>query len=223
MNYRFRGALIDFFATGDADAERFDEVLGLLRMDYPDAANDVMFNLIGSHDTERFLTLCGDDLRKMKLAVLFQMTYPGSPCIYYGDEIGLTGRKDPDCRKTFKWDPKRQNRELFEWYGRLVALRNSHPSLRYGDYLTLLTDRNRKLYGFARDNGTELAVVVINNDVSKQAVEIDTSRLKAFGQRNVAEARLFRDALTGKTFKTEKTRLTIPAVDPKSGLVLFLE
>jgi len=223
MNYRFRRAVIDFFATGEADPERFDEILGILRMDYPDAANDVMFNLIGSHDTERFLTLCGDDVRKMKLAVLFQMTYPGSPCVYYGDEIGLTGGKDPDCRKTFRWDKRKQNRELLGSYERLVALRNNHPSLRYGDYLTLLADRNRSLYAFARDNGSELAVIVINNDVSKQPVEIDMSKLKIFGQRNVPEASLFRDALTGKAFKVKKARLAVPALEPKSGLVLFIE
>lgn len=223
MNYRFRTALIDFFATAETDPERFDEVLGILRMDYPDAANGVMLNLIGSHDTERFLTLCGGDARKMKLAVLFQMTYPGSPCIYYGDEIGLTGEKDPGCRKTFKWDPQKQNRKLLETYRKLVALRDNHPSLRYGDYLTLLADRNRKLYAFARDNGTELAVVVINNDVSKQPVEIDLSKLKAFEPADAPGSRLLRDALTDRSFRIEKAKLTVPALEPKSGLVLFLE
>jgi len=223
MNYRFRTALIDFFATGRTDPERFDEVLGVLRMDYPDAANDVMLNLIGSHDTERFLTLCGGDVKKMKLAILFQMTYPGSPCIYYGDEIGLTGGKDPDCRKTFKWDPAEQNKELLESYRKLVALRDSHPSLKYGDFFTLLADRNRNLFGFARDSGTELAVIVVNNDLSKQPVQIDLNKLKTLGQRPIAAGKLFKDALSGKAFKSEKGRLTVPVMEPKSGLVMFLQ
>ncbi len=223
MNYRFRRAMIDFFATGEADPVRLDETLGRIRVDYPDAANNVMLNLIGSHDTERFLTLCGDDLKKMKLTALFQMTYPGAPCIYYGDEIGLTGLKDPDCRKTFKWDPARQNAELRDFYFKVVGLRNNHSCLQRGDYLTLLADTNRKTFAFARDDDQELAIVIFNNDASKQPAEIDLALLAARGQREVAEGSVLRDALTGTAYTAGKGKLSIPVMESKSALVLFAE
>jgi len=223
MNYRFRRAMIDFFATGEAGPERLDETLGRIRVDYPDAANDVMLNLIGSHDTERFLTLCGDDLKKMKLTALFQMTYPGAPCIYYGDEIGLKGLKDPDCRKTFKWDPAEQNAELRDFYFKAVGLRNSHSSLQRGDYVTLLADANRRTFAFAREDGEELAIIVMNNDASKQPAEIDLSLLAARGLREVPDGSVLRDALTDAAYTAGKGKLTIPAMEPKSALVLFAE
>jgi glycosidase len=223
MNYRFRGAVIDFFASEAIGPERFDEILGQTRVDYCDSVNEVMFNLLGSHDTERFLTLCGGDVEKLKLAVLFQMTYPGAPCIYYGDEIGLTGGKDPGCRKTFKWDSEKQDEELLEYYRMLVALRNGHPSLRYGEFFTLLSDRNRNVYAFARDTEGELAVVAINNDVAKQPAEIDVSKLKFMEGRSIPDGKVFRDFFSGTGFTLKKGKLTIPAIRPKEGLVLFLE
>ncbi|MBN1504413.1 MAG: alpha amylase N-terminal ig-like domain-containing protein, partial [Candidatus Eisenbacteria bacterium] len=221
MNYRFRRAMMDFFAAGEANPVRLDETLGRIRIDYPDAANRVMLNLIGSHDTERFLTLCGDDVRKLKLAALFQMTYPGAPCIYYGDEIGLTGLKDPGCRKTFRWDPAQQNAELRDFYFKVVALRNNHSSLRRGDYVTLLADASRNTLAFARDDREELAVIVINNDLSKQPAEMDLSQLATLAQREVPDGTVLRDGLTGARYTVTKGRLTIPVMEPKSGLVLF--
>lgn len=223
MNYRFRSALINFFATSEFDPVRFDEALGRTRVDYPDAANSVMLNLIGSHDTERFLTLCGEDVRKLKLAVLFQMTYPGAPCVYYGDEIGLTGRKDPDCRKTFKWDHAMQNGGLLEYYAALVGLRNSHQCLQRGDFVTLLSDRNRSTYAFARIAEDGLAIVVINNDVSKQPAEVRVSELETLALTKVADGRVFRDALTGDTYTVDKGKLSLPAMEPKSGAVLLAQ
>ncbi|UCF78446.1 MAG: alpha amylase N-terminal ig-like domain-containing protein [Candidatus Eiseniibacteriota bacterium] len=223
MNYRFRGALIDFFASEAMDPERFDETLGHTRVDYCDSVNEVMFNLLGSHDTERFLTLCGGDTAKLKLAVLFQMTYPGAPCIYYGDEIGLKGGKDPDCRRTFKWDAERQDAELLEYYRGLVTLRNNHPGLRYGDFFTLLCDRNRNVYAFARECEGELAVVAINNDRSKQPAEIDVSQMLFMHGNGVPDGKTFRDHFSGKTFTLENGKLTIPVMQAKSGLVLLAE
>jgi hypothetical protein len=82
MNYRFRGAALDFFAHGTMDAATFARQLETVRNDYPPQATAVMFNLLGSHDTARVLTEAGGDVRKVALATVFQMTYPGSPSIY---------------------------------------------------------------------------------------------------------------------------------------------
>jgi cyclomaltodextrinase len=76
---------------------------------YEPAVSQLQLNLLDSHDTPRFLSLAGGDRSALRLATLIQMTLPGAPCIYYGDEIGLEGREDPDCRRSYPWDPARQD------------------------------------------------------------------------------------------------------------------
>ena len=106
MNYRFRDAALEFFVQGRLSPTQFDSMLARHREDYPAQVNYALQNLLGSHDTERFLTLCKGDTARMKLAVLFQMTYLGAPMVYYGDEIGMEGGRDPDCRRTMAWEDR---------------------------------------------------------------------------------------------------------------------
>jgi len=95
MNYRFKFALTDFIAKGTSSASTFNNLLVAIQEDYPATAWYALMNLIDSHDTARFLNDAGGDKSKLKLAALFQMTYPGAPTIYYGDEVGVTGGNDP--------------------------------------------------------------------------------------------------------------------------------
>ncbi|WP_432759194.1 alpha-amylase family glycosyl hydrolase [Escherichia coli] len=67
-----------------------------------------MFNQLDSHDTARFKTLLGRDIARLPLAVVWLFTWPGVPCIYYGDEVGLDGKNDPFCRKPFPWQVNNQ-------------------------------------------------------------------------------------------------------------------
>ncbi len=71
-----------------------------------------MLNVISTHDTPRFRSMAGGDAASLRLGWLVLMTMPGAPCIYYGDEIGLAGEMDPDCRAAFPWDESRWDREL---------------------------------------------------------------------------------------------------------------
>src|SRR4029078_12092089 len=96
------------------DGPGFAAALADLLSAYPPETTAAQLNLLGSHDTPRVLSLLGGDIEAMELAVLLQGTLPGAPCIYYGDEVGLTGGKDPESRKAFPWDPAR-------WGARLVA------------------------------------------------------------------------------------------------------
>lgn len=68
-----------------------------------------MFNQLDSHDTARFKTLLGKDAARLPLAVVWLFTWPGVPCIYYGDEVGVDGANDPMCRKPFPWDERKQD------------------------------------------------------------------------------------------------------------------
>jgi glycosidase len=168
MNYRWRAAALDFFVFDRLPPTQFDARLTKLRDDYPPAATAVMFNLLGSHDTERLRTLCRGDRARETQAALFQMTYPGTPCVYYGDEIGMEGGHDPDDRRAMEWDEAKWDRPMLATYQRLIALRRRSPVLRRGDYRTVLADDRRGLFGFTRALGPDRALVLFNRSAIRR-------------------------------------------------------
>ncbi|KFN08745.1 MULTISPECIES: alpha-glycosidase [Paenibacillus] len=133
MNYPFADKVLEFF-NGGMDGCAFSDEMGALIMRYPQQTNEVVFNMLCSHDTPRLLTRVGGDKRKLKLCVVFLFTYIGTPCVFYGDEIGLTGEGDPDCRKCMEWDRSKQDRELYDFYKLMIALRKKHIALRQGRF-----------------------------------------------------------------------------------------
>jgi glycosidase len=140
MNYKFfRDPVLEFFAKGEMTAAEFDRALAPGRLIYAQEGVLAQMNLLDSHDTERFLTTAGGDIRRIKLAMLFAMTYIGAPTIYYGDEIAMTGRHDPDCRRPFLWnyteDPERV--DLHDYVRALISLRKEHPALVHGSFEAL--------------------------------------------------------------------------------------
>ena len=120
----------------------------------------VQLNLLGSHDTPRLRTLCGGDLDSVRLATLLQMTLPGAPCIYYGDEIGMSGSMDPLCRRAFPDDPSEWEREPYQWVTDLTALRHSSRAFRDAE-LKLLGTRGPVL-AYLRRQGDDAFAVVAN-------------------------------------------------------------
>ncbi|HEY6190842.1 MAG TPA: glycoside hydrolase family 13 protein [Bacteroidota bacterium] len=208
MNYRFRGGCVGFIALGNQTATQFDSTLTAQRNAYPGRVDYVLQNLIGSHDTERFMTLSGGDAEKVKLAVLAQMTYVGAPMIYYGDEIGMQGGKDPDCRHTMEWDSTKWNLDLWTWYQKLVKIRNDHRLFRRGSYKTVLADDAGKLIGYAREDGSERALVFLNNGSRDAKAPLTGVRLPPDGWRNL---------LTGTRIPPADS-VVVPA---RSGVILF--
>jgi cyclomaltodextrinase len=150
MNYVFRDAVLDFFARKTCKASDFMGRLESTRADYPDAASMVLLNLLGSHDTERVYTAFRGNKNLMVPAIVFQMTYPGAPIVYYGDEIGMRGSKDPGCRGTMVWDESKQDRELLQLYKGLIRLRKSSIALRRGNMRWLLVDDPTRSFAFSR-------------------------------------------------------------------------
>lgn len=165
MNYPFKGAMVDFFATRKINELQFDNVLTMNRTVYMDSVTRQMWNLIGSHDTSRFLTECSEDLIRMKLAIAFQFCYIGVPYIYYGDEVGLTGGNDPLCRRCMVWEKEKQNIELLQLYKKLIAIRHENKALIYGEYKNLYLKDNVMI--FERTLEGERIVVAINNNDKK--------------------------------------------------------
>jgi neopullulanase len=113
---------------GPGFATRLVELLGV----YDPDVVAVQLNLIGSHDAPRALTVLGEDIGALRMATLLQCTLPGAPSIYYGDEIGLRGGNDPDCRRAFPWDEARWDVGLRTFVRSVLRLRASEPALRHG-------------------------------------------------------------------------------------------
>lgn len=137
MNYPFYRAVMDFVARGSISASRFLDQLGSLRGNTPAGAFPLLWNIIGSHDTPRLLHNCGGNKDKHKLAAALQLLMPGMPMIYYGDEVGLDGAGDPDCRRGMLWDEKRQDREMLLWYKSLIRVRKENPAITQGETLRM--------------------------------------------------------------------------------------
>lgn len=174
MNYSVQYACIDFFAKGTIRAETFAHRLAKVQMNHTQSVNRAMFNLLGSHDTERFLTMCNGDTKRLALAVAFQMMYEGAPMIYYGDEVGMIGKSDPDCRRGMIWDEERQDHEIFQWYKDLIALRKKHPVLRMGDCRTAVADSASNVFGFIRFNKQDQVLVLLNNSAYTRTINLET-------------------------------------------------
>jgi cyclomaltodextrinase len=189
MNYLLTGALMGWligdrlpsyiFRIGDyhkylkpINAEGFaDRIDYLLNLYHPEI-NFAQLNLLDSHDTPRFITTAGYDFSALKLAWLFIFTYVGAPCIYYGDEIGLSGGPDPECRSSFNWNKNTWNFELYDYAHNLVLLRKLHSALRRGSYQRLYSRDN--VFAFSRSLPEETIIVAINAGNSSARVNIPT-------------------------------------------------
>ncbi len=177
MNYLFTKAAIGFFIGEEIEEELIKGVgyYPIVALDapgmaakietllalYPPEVTKVQLNLLGSHDTARFLSVAGGDTSALKLATLFQMTYPGAPCIYYGDEIGMMGGKDPHSRAAFPWQARGEwNEELLLFFKLATALRHAHSALRHGNLTVLHAEGNTLAY--QRRDERERLIVAFN-------------------------------------------------------------
>ncbi|MGP4073717.1 alpha-amylase family glycosyl hydrolase [Piscibacillus sp. B03] len=226
MNYRFRGAVIDFLRNGKEE-EAMDQLMAV-QEDYPDEAFYNLMNLMGSHDTVRAVYVLGngsdtyeraeDDpnydhelgLKRLKLAAIFQYGYAGAPTVYYGDEAGVTGSKDPDDRRTYPWGS--ENDDLIKHYQELGDVRESNKALFTKGSLTHLYAKN-DVVAYGRQHAKKYGVVVMNRSNEEKVVTIDTSEFALNGVQ-------FKDELNQKytaTTKDGKLEVTLP---PMSGRML---
>jgi len=160
MNYLFRDAMADYFAGERIDAAQLATRLHHMLMKYPDEVNHRMYNCLGSHDTARFLTEAGGETWRLRLAIAFQMLFPGSPAIYYGDELGMQGENDPGCRGGMAWE--QADTTLLAWTRDLIALRKSSAAVRAGVYKTLYAGPMRNVFAFERRLGGERVIAAFN-------------------------------------------------------------
>lgn len=171
MNYILRDLTLEYFARRTMDTSTLvDGLLNMLSL-YASQVTAVTHNLISSHDTERFLTLCDGDVARLKLAMLLQLTLPGAPGIFYGDEIGLEGGHEPECRQAFPWDrPESWRRDVLDLVKTMAAVRRSHPALRYGDFF--LVWQGMDAFAFLRAYEGQRVLVVINRGAALERLEL---------------------------------------------------
>jgi 4-alpha-glucanotransferase len=186
-NYPLREIWLDFF-LGKVDAAGCHRRIMSLYENYPRENFYAAMNLISSHDRMRVLTVLGEApvedslteaerekfclppekrnlaLRRLKLLSLMQMTFPGVPCIYYGDEAGMEGYSDPYNRGTYPWG--REDRELLDWYKRVVKLRREYQVLSEGEFQSFY--QGEDIYGFRRTGSAEEIIVLVNRHTAQE-------------------------------------------------------
>ena len=201
MGYPFQNALIGFL-SGLFPAERLHHLLEQLRENYPQASYFSSYNLISGHDIPRAITALagvpdpgsreaqastilspeqrerGEQL--LRLAVLFQMTWPGCPVIYYGDETAMEGYRDPFNRRTFPWG--QENKSMQRWFARLGVLRQSHAVLRTGRLQILAASGDVIVFQRSLNNGCDvfgqavsghgIALIAINRSAEPRDISI---------------------------------------------------
>ncbi len=200
MNYPMRLALIDA-VSGKIDAAEFDDRLMNIKENYPAPAYYSLLNMVTSHDVERIMTIMGDapsrhDVSKdyqaqfkldgyalelarerATLVLGLQMTLPGVPCIFYGDEIGMQGYGDPFCRQTFPWDKIDEidpDGRVRERYKNMISLRNKSKAFSVGEFECV--HKIGHVYGFIRYYNDEKYVVVVNMGTTEEYARIDVAR-----------------------------------------------
>lgn len=158
MNYDFRKHCRDFFATGELTARQFHSRVIQMLYRYPTGITQGQLNLLDSHDVSRFLTECGGDVRRLNLAEVFLFTAPGVPCLFYGDELGISGKEEFAFRQAMAWDaPPRDHRCLIR---KLTTLRKEEAVIS-GGYRPLVAGENG-LYAYTRQNDDTAVTVAVN-------------------------------------------------------------
>ena len=191
MNYPFYRAVLDFAVEGVSTASEFLGALGFQRGNTHLAAYPLLWNLMGSHDTPRLLHLCGENRKRHHLAAAIQLLSPGMPMIYYGDEVGMTGAKDPDCRRGMLWDEQKQDAPTLNHYRKLLHLRRTIPALTEGRLIRQDAWDDQALVRITRQKDGCQATVIFH------AAEGAVSLPELAGQRDLLTGRIFDGTVEG--------------------------
>jgi 4-alpha-glucanotransferase len=230
MNYPFRASFLRFI-LGQSDASSVHQDIMSLYENYPRDNFYAAMNLIGSHDTIRILTLLGDAppeqnltkteqrtfrlfpaarelaVQRLKLFSLVQMTFPGVPCIYYGDEAGLEGYADPFNRGTYPWG--KEDKETLDWYRRILRLHAEYEVLQTGDFKSFYFEPD--VYGFTRAGDGEAITILINRHSAETKLVNLTTKLPTISWAI--------NLINGERL-TPETLIALP-INPLSGRALF--
>lgn len=189
MGYQFRDAVLKFIASRTMKPSEYFRQLMRVHESYAPGVSRNLMILLGSHDTPRILTLCGGDRNLAKIAATLQLTWIGAPSIYYGDEIGMAGDRDPDNRRGMRWPDATDQNDMLKHYRTLISARNGSKALQSGDAKLILADDAKGVLAYSRSLGDEFAFTVINRSDQIQTVNLKVPKgrwANCFGGRPVS-------------------------------------
>ncbi|WP_088825930.1 glycoside hydrolase family 13 protein [Listeria goaensis] len=174
MNYPFTQTIIENFIENKISPEKMVASINEQYMRYPKQVSEVMFNMLDSHDTARILTRADGNKDKVKQALAFMFAHTGSPCIYYGTEIGMDGANDPLCRKCMVWEEAQQDLEMLAFTKRLIAIRKEYQALiSRGELIWDISRVQEGLVIFKRELDGEALTFIFNQAKEEKAVRVE--------------------------------------------------
>lgn len=199
-NYPLRQGILEY--VKNKDSALLYQTMNKIMETYPSQTVNCLMNIIGTHDTERILTLLGSTslpsskdqmaqsfltdleleygIRLLKIASLLQFTLPGIPCVYYGDEVGLEGWIDPFNRRPYPWG--NENREILGHYKFLAALRKGNALFKEGRYKCLIHDR--EVFVFERYGDKNKIIIGVNMSSRDVSFRFNENMLN-YSNRNI--------------------------------------
>lgn len=184
MNYVYTEKIEDFFIKKELSSSELVEGLNQQLMLYPKQVNEVQFNILDSHDTPRILSKAKNNKKLVQSILAFMFGQQGTPCIYYGTEIGLDGFNDPDCRKCMIWDEKRQDQEMLSFMKKLIAFRKKYqPFMSFGDLKWLVYPEKNEFIGFSYTLNDEKLTFYFNESEKTTRIKDQKGMPAVFSKR----------------------------------------
>lgn len=226
-NYSFKNYFLDFFRN-NIDSYKLKKLFERMKENYPRENFYALVNILGTHDVERILTELSKISKEksidlFKLIITMQMTFFGVPLIYYGDETGVLGGKDPDNRRTFPWG--NENKDITDFYKKMTKLRNENPFLATGEFKQIAI--NSDVYGIIRypHNGlsndkkeNKVAIILINRNHEKEyTINLDIEKYLNDSYRDLQELNSYLD---NKKVEINNKKLSF-VISPLSTKVLL--
>jgi len=169
MNYAYTDSISKYFIKDSISIDKMVSDINNQLMLYRDQVDQVQFNVLDSHDTARLLTEVKEDKDLMKQVLAFTYIQPGIPCIYYGDEYGMDGGNDPECRKCMVWDKSDQDLNLYEFFKKLVSFRkDNHEILSEGDMVWSKVEDNGLLILSRKLGDSEIKIILNSGKTTKK-------------------------------------------------------
>lgn len=194
MNYAYTETIENFFVEQSISATKMISGLNEQLMLYRQQTNEVMFNMLDSHDTARLLTIAEEDKAVAQMTLAFTFLQHGSPCIYYGTEVGMTGENDPDCRKPMIWEKELQDQEFLAFTKELIQLRKQYQEvLSSGTLEFIQADDEKEFIGFKRENDKQVLTAYFNRGNQLQSYPKKAEQI-------LAMSRLSEDQIQEKGF-----------------------
>ncbi len=196
MNYPFCFAMENLVAKESITVSQFLGQMGYLEGNLHNKMYPLLWNLIDSHDFSRFMYRCEENVDRFKLGVGLQLLWPGMPFIYYGDEYGMTGGADPDCRRGMVWDEAYQNRDIYAWYRKLIQIRKENLVLTEGRMVDVFTDDAQGVFAIVKEWNHQ-KMVLLAHAKAGEVTESEVNWLSNFiGMENILADTIFSGKLS---------------------------